>query len=135
MSASTRSSKNGTQRESRPTKAPYAVRLQRASPNWNTDHGSRAPAPAEISSHTRSGVSDRYESFQRAEFPMNAAGWKENIRKPMSRHERTTSATSPTFDGVTVMLCARYERTPVSRSSRSNIEQKRSRNGCKSASD
>jgi len=49
----------------------------------------------------------RYSCFQRLVFPMNAAGWKENIRKPMSRQSRITWGTWSTLAGVTVMLWAR----------------------------
>ena len=39
--------------------------------------------------------------------PMYAAGWKENIRKPMSRVARSTAGISSMLRGVTVMLWAR----------------------------
>ena len=44
---------------------------------------------------------------RRALLPMNAAGWKENIRNPIARQSRITCVISPTLRGVTVMLWAR----------------------------
>jgi hypothetical protein len=68
----------------------------------------QAPAaPASICDQTSSPPNVRYSSFHRAWLPTKAAGWNENIRKPMSRQSRMTCATSPRLRGVTVMLCAR----------------------------
>ena len=53
---------------------------------------------------------------------MRAAGWNDSIPNPMpGLAARVTSATSVEIRGVTVMLCARNDRTPCSRRSRRNM--------------